>query len=630
MKKVIHYMLITACVLTIGFGVMPIRGFSQEDADAVQNEVAEFEVSESDYYSLYQDNPEYELVGTVDYYRYATRTKSTSTSGYDTKSGWIKYDTKTTTSTSGYAFGTPPATQTSYANNKRTVTSAVDTGYYYYAYVVADPSKTSDWCYYADKTRAKVISHMKANFSQSSTWAESRLRYFWYISPKDLGAMSGKLKKTIPYCADSSVSVGTLSQTGTHYYDISMYRYKQCYKVRTVVTVNYFYQWSDWAWSDWTTTRKSITNADTMKEETQVRYIVRGKTPENPTEPTAPTEPTEPTSFSGGNEDGPIVSIEENKTDINTCTLQVTSKREFVYTGTAFNIAFRLTDTNPVAETDDLTETNHEKLLTEGVDYTVRGNYGVNAGNYNVVITGINDYSGTRSVTFTIKKATPVLKYAKASMSAAETDTVKNQLIYTKGLSVTEKTSDKKKAEVKKDGILVKKRGTVTVTASTAGNRNYNAGSAQYKLTITPIKYSWPTKGHKIYGNWGKEAGHYQKYHYGIDIGASSGSKIKAAAPGRVIRAKLYSFYGYTVIIKHANGQCTLYAHNKKLKVRKNDIVKRGTVIALAGGTGSGGKKAYPVHCHFGIYKSKKALSKEFEGVNPSKITINPKKVLKK
>lgn len=202
---------------------------------------------------------------------YRFRDKQTTTRGEDTLSGWTKYDTKTSVSTSGYKFGTPVSTTTSYANNKKTVTSAVEKGYYYYAYVVANPSKTSDWCYYADKSRAKVISHMKNNFSSSSAWAEKRLRYFWYISPKDLGATSGKLNKTIPYCADSSVGIGTLSQTGTHAYDNAMFRYNQCYKVRTETTTNYFYKWG--SWSSWSAT--AYTASGNRQVETRTIYKYR-------------------------------------------------------------------------------------------------------------------------------------------------------------------------------------------------------------------------------------------------------------------------------------------------------------------------------------------------------------------
>lgn len=143
------------------------------------------------------------------------------------------------------------------------------------------------------------------------------------------------------------------------------------------------------------------------------------------------------------------------------------------------------------------------------------------------------------------------------------------------------------------------------------------------------VNYSWPTKCHKVTGKWGKESGHTQRYHYGIDIGASNGAKVKAAESGKVINAGIYSAYGYCVIIKHSNGQCSLYGHmQRNLKVKNGAKVKKGTLLGYVGGTGQNGVKRYAPHLHFGIYKSKKSLSKEW-GSKASTVSINPLKVLK-
>ena len=243
-------------------------------ADGTDN--TPFEVTQSVYERIYKNDPNYVVVGTVPYYQYATRTKATKTDGHDTLSGWTKYDTKTSSSTSGYKFGTPVSTSTSYANGRKTVTSAVSKGYYYYAYAVANPNKTSDWTYYVDKTRTAVINHMKASFSSSATWDEARLRYFWYISSKDLGSLSGKFNKSIPYCADSTVSKGVTTKSGDHLYDLKLWKYKQCYKVKTDITINYYYQWSAWsAWSAWSRDRRTLPSDGSMKENSETRYLIR-------------------------------------------------------------------------------------------------------------------------------------------------------------------------------------------------------------------------------------------------------------------------------------------------------------------------------------------------------------------
>ncbi len=148
------------------------------------------------------------------------------------------------------------------------------------------------------------------------------------------------------------------------------------------------------------------------------------------------------------------------------------------------------------------------------------------------------------------------------------------------------------------------------------------------KVEADTVTYTWPTTSRNVVGNWGYEPGHYYDYHYGIDIVADKGAKVYAAADGKVIGAELYGSYGYCVRIKHANGQVTLYGHNSRLNTKKGDSVKRGDVIAYVGGTGSEGAEVYAAHCHFGIYKSESALKNE-NGCEASKITINPKDVLK-
>lgn len=229
-------------------------------------------VTESEYNSKYKGNSQYKCTRV---YRYATRSKQTTTSGYDTLSGYTKYDSQTTTSYSGYKFGTPISTSTSYSGGKKVTTSASNSGYYYYAYAAANPTNTSDWSFVCSKTRSELISYMKQNYSSSSAWSENNLRYFWYISSTDLGstAKGSQISKSIPYCDNSNVSVGTLSSNGTHYYDIPMYKYNRCYKVKTVTTVNYFYKWSAWsAWSDWVTYKP--TESDTLKVDSAVYYHV--------------------------------------------------------------------------------------------------------------------------------------------------------------------------------------------------------------------------------------------------------------------------------------------------------------------------------------------------------------------
>lgn len=232
-------------------------------------------VGADEYCSKYKNNSSYSCKRV---YRYATRSKITTTSGYDSLSGYTKYDSKTATTYSGYRFGTPISTNTSYDGGKKTTTSASNIGYYYYAYAAANPQNTDDWSFVCGKSRNGVISYMKQNYSASAAWSEDNMRYFWMISSKDLGstAAGSQISCSIPYLENSAVSVGTTSYNGKHYYDIPMYKYNKCYKVKTVTTTNYFYKYTNWSgWSSWTANPPAA--CDTVKIDTQEAYLIQSR-----------------------------------------------------------------------------------------------------------------------------------------------------------------------------------------------------------------------------------------------------------------------------------------------------------------------------------------------------------------
>ena len=85
--------------------------------------------------------------------------------------------------------------------------------------------------------------------------------------------------------------------------------------------------------------------------------------------------------------------------------------------------------------------------------------------------------------------------------------------------------------------------------------------------------------------------------HKGIDIGAPEGSKIVAAAPGKVIISRYSSSAGYYISIDHGGGLCTVYMHCDELLADVGDVVAGGEVIAKVGSTGI----STGPHLHFGV-----------------------------
>jgi murein DD-endopeptidase MepM/ murein hydrolase activator NlpD len=103
----------------------------------------------------------------------------------------------------------------------------------------------------------------------------------------------------------------------------------------------------------------------------------------------------------------------------------------------------------------------------------------------------------------------------------------------------------------------------------------------------------WPLKG-VLYRGFGVKQG---QRHDGIDLSAPEGTPVRAAAAGEVIYVGTQSGYGLIVIVRHAGGLITLYAHNSEVLVKDGDRVEAGTPVAKVGQTG----RTSGPHLHFEV-----------------------------
>ena len=74
--------------------------------------------------------------------------------------------------------------------------------------------------------------------------------------------------------------------------------------------------------------------------------------------------------------------------------------------------------------------------------------------------------------------------------------------------------------------------------------------------------------------------------HGGLDIAVPSGTPIESAAPGYVAWARTGRSYGNYVMVIHADGYATLYAHLSSINVTTDQFVSRGQIIGYSGNTG--------------------------------------------
>ena len=121
--------------------------------------------------------------------------------------------------------------------------------------------------------------------------------------------------------------------------------------------------------------------------------------------------------------------------------------------------------------------------------------------------------------------------------------------------------------------------------------------------------WKWPVPGNTtITSNFGwriHPVYHYKKFHSGIDISASLGTKVVAARGGTVllvsnpVQGRNYGGWGYGnyIVIDHGDGKATLYGHLKQTEVSVGDEVNAGDRIGLVGSTGT----STGPHLHFEV-----------------------------
>lgn len=114
--------------------------------------------------------------------------------------------------------------------------------------------------------------------------------------------------------------------------------------------------------------------------------------------------------------------------------------------------------------------------------------------------------------------------------------------------------------------------------------------------------FIWPVEGTLLSG-YGPKAG--KRFNDGVNIAAPAGTPVRAAASGVVIYTgnELRSF-GNLILIRHAGGWSSAYAHTEGVRVKRNQRVERGAVIAAVGRSGS---VACP-QLHFELRRDAKAI----------------------
>lgn len=117
-------------------------------------------------------------------------------------------------------------------------------------------------------------------------------------------------------------------------------------------------------------------------------------------------------------------------------------------------------------------------------------------------------------------------------------------------------------------------------------------GAIQIDILMQDMScFTMPVPG-VINSNFGWRHG---RVHSGTDLDLETGDPVLAALDGEVTTAEYHGGYGNLVVLKHANGMETYYAHLSKIEVKVGDQILSGQELGLGGSTG----RSTGPHLHF-------------------------------
>ena len=112
----------------------------------------------------------------------------------------------------------------------------------------------------------------------------------------------------------------------------------------------------------------------------------------------------------------------------------------------------------------------------------------------------------------------------------------------------------------------------------------------------------WPVQGQLLSGYGRQDGGSFND---GVNLAAAAGSVVKAAADGTVTFAGRDEAFGNLMLVEHANGWTTAYAHLEAMYAKSGDTVKQGAMIGRVGSTGKANKQP---QLHFELRQGKQPV----------------------
>ncbi|MBK3564278.1 LysM peptidoglycan-binding domain-containing M23 family metallopeptidase [Streptomyces sp. MBT62] len=161
-------------------------------------------------------------------------------------------------------------------------------------------------------------------------------------------------------------------------------------------------------------------------------------------------------------------------------------------------------------------------------------------------------------------------------------------------LSLGEKATTSTTSTTKSSGSST---GSSSSSSSSSSSKKSTATQSA-DTTSTSSGYTLPVTGGTIGTGYHVAGSMWSSgYHTGVDFVVPTGTTVKAVAAGTVVSAAYDGAYGNEVVIRHADGEYSQYAHMSQLSVSAGQTVTEGQQIGLSGATGN----VTGPHLHFEI-----------------------------
>lgn len=190
------------------------------------------------------------------------------------------------------------------------------------------------------------------------------------------------------------------------------------------------------------------------------------------------------------------------------------------------------------------------------------------------------------------------------SQKSRELKNFENQIQAAEGqISQYEQDIKAQEDKVKQLEAEIKRKEEEARKAAEAAGKSYNT------VSLGNINFIWPCpSSSRITSRFGGRSSPTEgasSNHQGVDIGASTGASIVAAASGTVVISTYSYSAGNYIMLNHGGGVYTVYMHCSQLLVSEGQQVSQGQTIAKVGSTGY----STGPHLHFGVRSGGKYLN---------------------